>query len=73
MEKEENADHFRAPVADTYRKKTPFSQLLDHMAKVRECIDILGEGLINYYQGDYKNFSKLTKKISNLEHEADVR
>ncbi len=72
MKKEENAEHFRAPVIDTYRKKTPFSQLLDHMAKVRECIDILGEGLIKYYQGEYKNFSKLTRKISDLEHEADV-
>lgn len=72
MEGEEKADHFRAPVADTYRRKSPFSQLLDHMAKVRECIDLLGEGLIKYYQGDYKNFSKLSKNISELEHEADI-
>jgi len=72
MEGEEKADHFRAPVADTYRRRSPFSQLLDHMAKVRECIDLLGEGLIKYYQGDYKNFSKLSKNISELEHEADI-
>ncbi|MBS3749238.1 MAG: TIGR00153 family protein [Candidatus Thermoplasmatota archaeon] len=72
MEGEEKKNHFRAPVADTYRRKTPFSQLLDHMAKVRECIDILGEGLIKYYQGDYQNFSKLSKKISEIEHEADL-
>ena len=72
MDEEENSNHFRAPVAEAYRRKTPFSQLLDHMAKVRECIDLLGEGLINYYEGDYHNFSELTKRISTIEHEADI-
>jgi len=72
MDEEEKKNHFRSPVADTYRRKTPFSQLLDHMAKVRECIDMLGEGLENYYQGNYKNFSILAKKISQIEHEADI-
>jgi len=70
MEKEKN--HFRAPVTDIYRKKSPFGQLLDHMGKVRECIDILGSGLLNYYKGDYKSFSKLTERVSNIEHEADI-
>ncbi len=69
---EDDKNHFRAPVADTYRRKTPFAQLLDHMGKVRECIDMLGVGLKKYYEGDYKNFSKLTKKVSKLEHEADI-
>jgi hypothetical protein len=70
MEKEK--DHFRAPVSDTYRRKSPFDQLLEHMGKVRECIDILGDGLIKYYQGDFKNFSGLCKKVSTIEHEADI-
>jgi hypothetical protein len=70
MAEEEN--HFRAPVTDTFRRKSPFDQLLEHMCKVRECIDILGDGLINYYKGNYKNFSELTKKISKYEHEADL-
>ncbi len=65
-------DHFRAPVQDAFRRKTPFSQLLEHMGKVRECIDLLGDGLIRYYQGDYKNFSELTKKVSKIEYEADL-
>lgn len=69
---DDDKNHFRAPVADTYRRKTPFSQLLEHMGKVRECIDILGDGLIKYYKGDYKNFSKLAKDVSQLEHEADI-
>ena len=65
-------DHFRTPVQDTFRKKSPFGQLLDHMGKVRECTLLLGDGLINYYKGDYKNFSDLTTNVSKLEHEADI-
>ncbi len=68
----EKKDHFRVPVSDTYRRKTPFSQLLEHMEKVRECIDILGDGLNRYYKGDYKGFSDLAKKVSEIEHEADI-
>ena len=65
-------NHFRVPVADTFRRKSPFSQLLEHMEKVRECISILGDGLIRYYKGDYKDFSKMAKKVSEIEHEADL-
>ena len=70
MEKEKM--HFRVPVSDTYRRKSPFDQLLDHMSKVRECINLLGDSLIRYYKGDYQGFSELTEKVSSLEHEADV-
>jgi len=64
-------DHFRAPVADTFRRKSPFGQLLEHMGKVKECTDILGKGLIKYFKGDYKGFSDLAEKVSLIEHEAD--
>jgi predicted phosphate transport protein (TIGR00153 family) len=64
--------HFRAPVSETYRRKSPFNQLLEHMSKVRECINILGDGLIRYYKGDYQGFSELTEKVSSLEHDADI-
>lgn len=70
MIKEE--DHFRAPLTDTFRRKSPFTQLLDHMCKVEEGISLLGDGLIKYYKGDYKGFSDLAKKVSNIEHEADL-
>ena len=43
-------DHFRAPVQDTFRRKSPFNQLLEHMCKVKECINILEDGLIDYYK-----------------------
>jgi len=69
---ENKKDHFRAPVVDTFRKKSPFGQLLDHMEKVRECIDILGDGLVKYYKGDYKGFSELAENVSKIEHEADL-
>ena len=70
MKKKKN--HFRAPVQDIYRRKTPFSQLLEHIGKVRECTNLLGDGLQRYHKGDYKNFSKLSDNVSKLEHEADI-
>ena len=68
----EKKDHFRAPVQETFRRKSPFNQLLEHMEKVRECIDLLGDGMIRYYRGDYKDFSEISKKVSKIEHEADL-
>ena len=68
----EKKDHFRAPVQDTFRRKSPFDQLLEHMCKVRYGIDILGKGLQKYYKGDFKDFSELAKEISKIEHEADL-
>lgn len=68
----EKDNHFRAPVSDTFRRKSPFSQLLEHMGKVRECIHLLGDELIQYYQGDYEGFSELAEKVSRTEHEADL-
>ncbi len=68
----EQKDHFRAPLANTFRKKSPFGQLLEHMGKVRECINLLGDGLIRYYKGDYRSFSKLSERVSKIEHEADL-
>ncbi len=65
-------DHFRTPVLDTFRKKSPFEQLLKHMGKVNECVDILGDGLLRYYKGDYKSFSEIAENVSMLEHEADL-
>jgi hypothetical protein len=70
MDKESH--HFRAPVSDTFRKKSPFGQLLEHMERVSNCIDILGDGLVKYYKGDYSGFSKISENVSTLEHEADL-
>jgi hypothetical protein len=69
---EEEKNHFRAPVQDTFRRKSPFSQLLEHMDKICDCINILGDGLIRYYKGDYKDFPAIAKKVSEIEHQADL-
>ena len=68
----EEKDRFRAPVTDIFRRKTPFNQLVEHMCKVTEGINALEDGLIQYYKGDYEGFSGLAKKISKIEHEADI-
>lgn len=65
-------EHFRTPVLDTFRKKSPFEQLLKHMSKVNECVDILGDGLLRYIKGDYKGFSEIAENVSKLEHKADL-
>jgi predicted phosphate transport protein (TIGR00153 family) len=62
----------RAPVSDVYRRKSPFSGLLEHMDKVKECVTILEDALVKYYRGDIEDFSESTEKISQLEHEADL-
>jgi predicted phosphate transport protein (TIGR00153 family) len=69
---EEKKTYIRAPVADVFRKKSPFGQLLEHMNKVHECVNVLHEGLSEYYIGSYINFSEIAKQVSNLEHEADI-
>ena len=69
---EEKKVHVRASVIDTFRRKSPFGQLLEHMAKVKECVNVLHKGLINYYKGNYTSFSDVTSQVSQLEHEADL-
>ncbi len=68
----EEKNHFRVPVSDTLRRKTPFQQLFEHMGKVRECIDLLGEGLVSYYKGDFDGIAALADRVSKIEHEADL-
>jgi len=70
--KMEKDDHFRVPVSDTFRRKTPFNQLVEHMCKVSEGIGILEKALIDYYKGEYKGFSDIAKNVSEIEHEADI-
>ena len=69
---EEKKVHVRSPVTDTFRKKSPFGQLLEHMSKIKECVTELHKGLTDYYVGEYESFSKVTSQVSKLEHEADI-
>jgi len=69
---EEKKVHMRAPVSDTFRRKSPFGQLLEHMSKIKECVIVLHKGLRKYYVGNYESFSEMTEQVSRLEHEADL-
>jgi predicted phosphate transport protein (TIGR00153 family) len=69
---EEKKVHIRAPLTDTFRRKSPFGQLLEHMSKIKDCINVLHGGLTKYYKGNYKSFSSVTMQVSQLEHEADL-
>ena len=62
----------RLPIENVYRKKSPFEGLLEHMNKVKECIAILKEGVIKYFDEDFSGFHEITNKVSELEHEADL-
>lgn len=62
----------RTPVKDAFRKKSPFEGLQKHMKKVKECISLLETGVINYIDGDIRNFGETATKISDIEHEADL-
>ena len=69
---EEKKLHVRTLVIDTFRRKSPFGQLLEHMSKVKECVNVLRKGLTNYYKGNYTSFSDVASQVSELEHEADL-
>jgi predicted phosphate transport protein (TIGR00153 family) len=62
----------RAPIGDTFRKKSPFDGLLAHMNKVKECIIILEEGIGHYVEMDYAKFEDVPEEVSQIEHEADL-
>lgn len=66
------ARHFRAPIADTLRRKSPFDSLVEHAGKVRECLEVLSGGFESYLEGDFEMFHKVRDDVSRLEHEADL-
>jgi len=62
----------RLPIGSIYRKKSPIAGLLDHMGKVKKCITLLKDGVMKYFDGDFASFHEVAKKVSELEHEADL-
>jgi uncharacterized protein len=69
---EQESRHFRAPIAETLRKKSPFDSLFEHARKVHECVAVLSDGFERYLEGDYERFHKVRDDVSRLEHEADM-
>ncbi len=62
--------HFRSPIFDTFRKKSPFQGLWEHASKVRECLDALQETTQAFVDGS-PEVTELARRVSALELEAD--
>ncbi len=60
----------RMPVGVPIRK-SPFDGLIEHAAKVRECVNALDEALSAFEKGDMEEFERMRKKVEDLESEAD--
>lgn len=67
---DDESKHMRMPVVNTLRK-SPFEGLYLHSEKVKECIATLDEALRAYCEENYDEFKVLTKKVVELEGEAD--
>jgi predicted phosphate transport protein (TIGR00153 family) len=52
-------------------RKSPFEGLIEHAAKVRECVHVLDEALSAFEKGDMERFETLKQKVEDLESEAD--
>ncbi len=61
--------HFRAPIFDTFRDKSPFESLYVHAGKIKECLTALQEATAAFVAG--QDVSELAAKVSALELEAD--
>jgi uncharacterized protein len=58
-------------IYDIFRK-SPFSALKEHILKVEECVDEVKPLIDHFINGNFEEVSKAGKKISTLEHEADI-
>lgn len=63
--------HFRAPIFDTFRDRSPFQGLYDHANKITECIAALQETSAAFIAGEHDKTHDLAMKVSRLEFEAD--
>ncbi len=46
--------------------------LREHMAKVEDCLEVFRKAVNEYVEGNFSSMEKFSKKISELEHGADV-
>lgn len=51
---------------------SPFDKLLEHAKKTKEGMAILKDCITTYCEGDYEKSEKLSQKVIELEHEADL-
>jgi len=64
-------ERIRAPILQTIRK-SPFSGLVMHSQRVKECIEEYQLAVKYYVDEDYKSFKKHSTKVSKIEHKADL-
>lgn len=61
----------RIPIIGALRV-SPFDKLLEHAKKIKECVAVLRNCLTTYCEGNYIESEKLSKKVIELEHRADL-
>jgi len=61
----------RMPVFRALRV-SPFNKLLEHAQKIKECVTVLRDSVTSYCEGDFEKSEKLSQKVVELEHEADL-
>ena len=59
------------PAIGSVMRKSPFDGLIEHASKVRECVDALDRAMEAFGRGDMEEFSKLKKRVEQIEDEAD--
>jgi hypothetical protein len=63
--------YIRIPIISALRK-SPFEGLTEHAGKIKECIRIWKLAVTCYAEKKYGEFGKLSEKVKELEHEADL-
>lgn len=61
-----------SPLDRILRRESPYDGLFEHAAKVAECVRLLQLGYDQYTSGQFDAFSETTKRIGEVEHEADI-
>lgn len=51
---------------------SPFDKLLEHAQKLKVCIEVMRDAVTTYCDGKYEESEKLSQKVIELEHEADL-
>lgn len=59
------------PLDRLFRRKNPFEGVFAHTQKIRECVELLEDGIEAYVANDWEEFHELTQKVNEVEHEAD--
>ena len=59
------------PLLEKLFGKSPFGPVIEHAKKVYECVDLVNPVIQAWLQGDWEKIDRLTKEVSDKEHEAD--